>query len=77
MAFNPFPPPEKIDPAFGRDSLDDGVWGATEQRKQLSVVTDGFEGVLYTNDCALQPKTASGKAVIRCASILTLQISRP
>ena len=23
-----------------------GVWGATEQRKQLSVVTDGSEGVL-------------------------------
>ena len=23
MAFDPFPPPEKVDPAFGRDSLDD------------------------------------------------------
>ena len=23
MAFDPFPPPEKIDPAFRRDSLDD------------------------------------------------------
>ena len=23
MAFDPFPPPQKVDPAFGRDSLDD------------------------------------------------------
>jgi len=33
MAFNPFPPPEKIDPAFGRDSLDDRFQVAFAVRK--------------------------------------------
>src|SRR5271166_5437036 len=38
-----------------------GVWRATEQRKQLSVVTDGSEGVLSPDDCALQPNNRVGE----------------
>src|ERR1700674_1705717 len=54
-----------------------GVLGATEQGKQLSVVTDAAEGVYRPTIVLGSPTTASGRAVKRCASILTLQMSHP
>ena len=53
-----------------------GVRGVTEQRKQLSVVTDGSEGVYRPTIVLGSPTTASEEGRHTMRAILTLQMSR-
>jgi hypothetical protein len=53
-----------------------GVRGVTEQRKQLSVVTDGSEGVYRPTIVLGSPTTASEEGRHTMRAILTLQMNR-
>src|SRR5580693_464988 len=52
--------PHRLRPSVRR-RLDIGVWGATEQRKQLSVVTDGSEAVYRPTFVLGSPTTGVGE----------------
>jgi hypothetical protein len=74
------PKPESVHAIIVHDckALNTGrFWGATEQRKHLSVVTDASEGVYRPTIVLGSPTTASGRAVKRRASVLTPQMSHP
>jgi hypothetical protein len=57
-------------------TLEIGVRGVTEERKQLSVVTDGSEGVYRPTIVLGSPTTASEEGRHTMRAILTLQMSR-